>query len=295
MLEALVIGLVQGGTYALIALGIVLAYRGSRVINFAQAEIGTASLFIAWIVTESWHQPYWVGALAAIATALVIGLLFERLVVRRLEAAPRLTVAVGTIGLLGLLIALEVYLNGPTPRYLPPPIKGLGVQIAGFYVSPTQFLSFGVIAVIGAVLIVFLRHTDFGLAVGAAAQDATAARLVGLPLNRINMFTWGAASVLSALAALLIEPTITLIAPNGLGLQLFICGLAAALLGGLSSLSGAFVGGLVVGVLTSEATFMVPGSIPGVFTIVLFAVVIGVLLFRPQGLLGRSVTRAEAG
>ncbi|MHB8438113.1 MAG: ABC transporter permease subunit, partial [Acidimicrobiales bacterium] len=132
------------------------------------------------------------------------------------------------------------------------------------------------------------------LAVSAAAQDATAARLVGLPLNRISMFTWGASSVLSAIAALLIEPTITLIAPNGLGLQLFICGLAAALLGGLSSLSGAFVGGLVVGVLTSEVTFKVPGSIPGAFTIVLFAVVVGVLLFRPQGLLGRAVGRAEA-
>ncbi|MHB8681456.1 MAG: branched-chain amino acid ABC transporter permease [Acidimicrobiales bacterium] len=293
--EAFVIGLVQGGTYALVALGIVLAYRGSRVINFAQAEIGTASLFIAWIVSGKWHAPYWVGALAAIGTSLVIGLLFERLVVRRLEGAPRLTVAVGTIGLLGLLIALEVYLNGPTPRYLAPPIRGLGVKIAGFYVSPTEFLSFGVIAVIGAALILFLRNTDFGLAVGAAAQDASAARLVGLPLNRISMFTWGSAAVLSAIAALLIEPTITLIAPNGLGLQLFICGLAAALLGGLGSLSGAFVGGLVVGVLTNEASFLLPESIPGTFTIVLFAVVIGVLLFRPQGLLGRAMARAEAG
>jgi branched-chain amino acid transport system permease protein len=294
MAEALVIGLVQGGTYALIALGIVLAYRGARVINFAQAEIGTASLFIAWIVSGHWHQPYWMGALAAIATALAIGLLFERLVVRRLEHAPRLTVAVGTVGLLVLLIALEVYLNGPTPRYLPPPIRGLGVQIAGFYVSPTQFLSFGLIALIGTALVVFLRYTDFGLAVGAAAQDASAARLVGLPLARISMFTWGAAAVLSAIAALLIEPTITLIAPNGIGLQLFISGLAAALLGGLGSLSGAFVGGLVVGVLTSEASFLVPGSVPGAFTVVLFVVVIGVLLVRPQGLLGSAATRTEA-
>lgn len=295
MVEALVIGLVQGGTYALIALGIVLAYRGSRVINFAQAEIGTASLFIAWVVSGALRLPYWMGALAAIATALVIGLLFERLVVRRLENASRLTVAVGTIGLLGLLIALEVYLNGPTPRYLKPPIAGLGVQIANIYVSPTQILSFVVIAAIAAGLTAFLRYTDFGLAVGAAAQDASAARLVGLPLNRISMFTWGAAAVLSAVAALLIEPTITLIAPNGIGTQLFICGLAAALLGGLTSLSGAFVGGLLVGVLTSEVRSLVPGSIPGAFTIVLFAVVIGVLILRPRGLLGRPVARAEAG
>jgi branched-chain amino acid transport system permease protein len=100
--------------------------------------------------------------------------------------------------------------------------------------------------------------------------------------------------VLSAVAALLIEPTVTLIAPNGLGLQLFICGLGAALLGGLTSLSGAFVGGLLVGVLTSEVSFLVPGSVPGAFTVVLFGVVVAVLLVRPQGLMGRVAARSEA-
>ena len=293
MAQALVIGLVQGGTYGLIALGLVLAYRGSRVLNFAQAEIGTASLFIAWIVVGAWHQPYWMGALAAIASALVIGLLFERLIVRPMATAPRLSVAVATIGLFGLLVALEAYLNGPTPRYLVPPLGGRGLQIAGVYVSPTQFLTFGVIAVIAAGLTYFLRKTDFGLAVLAAAEDSTAARLVGVPLGRVSMFTWGAAAVLSALAALLIEPTITLIAPNGIGIRLFICGLAAALLGGMTSLVGAFVGGLIVGVLTAEATQLAPNGLNGAFTIVLFLIVMAVLLFRPQGLLGKPAARAE--
>jgi len=294
VLLALIIGLVQGGTYALIALGIVLAYRGSRVINFAQAEIGTASLFIAWIISGALHKPYWMGALAAIATALIIGLAFEFLVVRRMVGAPRLTLAVGTIGLFGLLIALEVYLNGPTPRYLAPPIAGYGIGVAGIFISPTQLLSFAIIAAIAGGLAAFFRYTDFGLAVTAAAQDPTAARLVGVPLNRVSMFTWGGAAVLSAIAALIIEPTITLISPNLIGTQLFICGLAAALLGGLTSLPGAFAGGLIVGVLTSEAKALVPSALPAPFTIVLFLIVIGVLLVRPQGLLGKPVMRAEA-
>lgn len=291
--QSLVIGLVQGGTYALIALGLVLCYRGSRVLNFAQAEIGTASLFVAWIVSGAWHHPYWMGALAAIGTSLLIGVLFEVLVVRRMVDAQRLTVAVATIGLFGLLVALEAYLNGPTPRYLQPPISGLGVRIAGVFVSPTQMLTFGVIAAVAAALTLFLRYTDFGLGVLAAAQDATAARLVGVPLRRVSLFTWGASSVLSALAALLIEPTITLIAPNGIGVRLFICGLAAALLGGMTSLAGAFVGGLVVGVLTAEASYLTPSGVPGSFTVVLFAIVMAVLIFRPQGLLGRGAARAE--
>jgi branched-chain amino acid transport system permease protein len=291
--QSLVIGLVQGGTYGLIALGLVLGYRGSRVLNFAQAEIGTASLFIAWIVSGAWHKPYWMGALAAIASALVIGLLFERLVVRPMANAPRLTVAVGTIGLFGFLVAMEAYLNGPTPRYLTPPLGGLGLHIAGVYVSPTQLLTFGVIAVVAIALTLFLRYTDFGLGVLAAAQDATAARLVGIPLGRVSMFTWGAAAVLSALAALLIEPTITLISPNGIGIRLFICGLAAALLGGMTSLPGAFVGGLIVGVLTAEGAYLTPSGVPGGFTVVLFVIVMAVLFLRPHGLFGRSAARAE--
>jgi branched-chain amino acid transport system permease protein len=293
MAQALVIGLVQGGTYGLIALGLVLAYRGSRVLNFAQAEIGTASLFIAWIVSGAWHRPYWMGALAAIATALIIGLAFERLVVRPMANAPRLSVAVATIGLFGFLVALEAYLNGPTPRYLTPPLGGHGLEIAGVFVSPTQFLTFGIIAVIAVGLTYFLRKTDFGLGVLAAAEDSTAARLVGVPLGRVSMFTWGAAAVLSAVAALLIEPTITLIAPNGIGIRLFIGGLAAALLGGMTSLVGAFAGGLVVGVLTAEATQLAPDGFNGAYTVVLFVIVMAVLLFRPQGLLGKPAARAE--
>lgn len=294
MIQGLIVGLVQGGTYGLIALGLVLCYRGSRVLNFAQAEIGTASLFIAWIVVGAWHHPYWMGALAAIASALVIGLTFERVIVRRMETASRLTVAVATIGLFGFLVAVEAYANGPTPRYLPPPIKGLGPQIAGVYVSWTQILTYGVIAAVAGGLTLFLRSTDFGLGVLASAQDATAARLVGIPQNRVSMFTWGVAAVLSALAALLIEPTITLISPNTIGPQLFLGGLAAALLGGLTSLSGALVGGLLVGVLSAEATQLAPNGVAGIYTVVLFAIVIGVLLLRPQGLLGKPPARAES-
>jgi branched-chain amino acid transport system permease protein len=293
VISALIIGLVQGGTYALIALGLVLCYRGTRVLNFAQAEIGAAGLFIAWIVVGAWHRPYWMGALAAIVFAVAVGLGFERLVVRPMGAASRLTVAVGTIGLFGFLVAAEAYLNGPTPRFLPPPIGG-SVEIAGVAVSSTQILTFGVIAVIAGGLTTFLRRTDFGLGVLASAQDATAARLVGIPQAMVSMFTWGVSAALSALAALLIAPTITYFGPNAIGPQLFIGGLAAALLGGLTSLSGAIVGGLVVGVLSSEATQLAPNGVAGVYTVVLFAIVVGVLLIRPQGLLGRAPARAES-
>ena len=298
-LSALVIGIVKGGTYGLIALGIVLVYRGSRVLNFAQAEIGGMSLYTAALLSGDRNYPYWVGALACIGTALAIGLAFEFLVVRRMVQAPRLSIAVATIGLFTFLLYFEVYAFGPTAHYIAPPIGGDGIRLAGVQVSPTQMVSFGVIAALALGLTAFLRFTDFGLGVLAAAQDSTAVRLVGISLRRVSMFTWGAAAVLSAIAALCIQPTITTINPGTIGEPLLIGGIAAALLGGLDSLSGALLGGLVVGVVATEVELWVPSvipwldNVPVIQVVVLFLIVIGVLLVRPRGLLGTLNARAE--
>src|SRR5258708_28495796 len=145
-------------------------------------------------------------------------------------------------------------------------------------------VSFVVIAVIAVGLAAFLRLTDFGLGVVAAARDAGAVRRVGIRLSRVSMFTWGVGAALSAVAALVIEPTISLIAPGVIGEPLFVGGLAAALLGGLSSLPGAFIGGLLVGVLSTEIQFVASGrAIPGVSSLVLLAIVAGGLLVPPPG------------
>src|SRR5258708_10848950 len=149
MSTALVIGVVQGGMYGLLALGLVLVYKGSRVLNFAQAEIGTVSLFLAyWLVAEH-HMPWIVGAVCALLLGAAIAMVFERMIVRPMGGANRLSVAVATIGLATLLLSLELLQFGPSPRVLPPPIDGLGLHIAGFYVSPTQLISLGAVAVVG--------------------------------------------------------------------------------------------------------------------------------------------------
>jgi len=289
VLAALVLGLVKGGIYGMLAVGLVLVYKGSRVLNFAQAEIGTMSLYIAYEVSGAHNAPYWAGALAAIAFALVVGLGFERLVVRPMGEASRLTVAVATIGLFAMLLSIEGYAFGPNPYTLPLPFSGTGPQILGVYVKPTEIFTLLFLPVFGLGLAYFLRRTDFGLSVMAAAEDATASRLVGVRLGRVSAFTWGVAAVLSALGALLIEPSIGVIAPGEIGTPLFVGGLAAALLGGLGSLPGAFVGGLVVGEVEAVATYVVPGSLlPGAASVAIFAIIIAFLLLRPQGLLGRA-------
>lgn len=285
-MQPIILGLISGSIYALIALGIALVYKSSRVLNFAQAEIGTLTLYATYGVTVALHLPWVVGALASIVGGLAIGLVFELLVIRRMITAPRVTVAVATIGLFSLMIAVEAQFFLGKIFILPPPFTHGGVTIAGVYVSANQWLALGVVAVVAAALTAFLRFTDFGLAVLASADDPVAAQLMGAPRNRISMFIWGMAGALSSLAVLLIEPTVGALAPGAFA-GLFVGGLTAALVGGLSSLSGAFVGGLVVGVIEAEIkAHVVIAQIPSFNVTAMLILVLLVLLLRPQGLLG---------
>jgi branched-chain amino acid transport system permease protein len=293
--QVLVLGLIAGGIYGLFAVGIVLVYRGSGSLNFAQGEIGTLSLFVAWFLVTAHHLPWVVGAIAAVAVAGAIGAGFEVLVVRPMVDANRLSVAVATIGLLSFLLAGELRTYTASPRILAAPIKGIGPSVFGVHVSPTQILALVMTAAVALGLALLLKRTDFGLGVLAAAQDPTATRLVGVPLARVSAFVWGAGAAVSALGALLIEPTVGVFAP-GFASQLFLKGLAAAIVGGLTSLPGAFVGGITVGVLEAAATRWIrPEGLPGIADLTIFVIVLGVLLVRPKGLLsGLRAAKAVA-
>jgi branched-chain amino acid transport system permease protein len=255
-------------------------------LNFAQAELGTFTLFVCQALVTDHHQPYLVGATVAVAAAVAVGLAFERLAVWPLRAAPRLTVAVATIALLSLFVALELTIFGILPRQLAPPIHGVGLRVFEVIVTPTQVLSLFLVLVIGLALAAFLRLTDFGLAVVAAAQDQEAVRFLGIRLARVSLFTWGLAAALSAIAALLIQPSVGVVSPSAFG-GIFIKALGAALIGGLTSMPGAFAGGLVVGVAEAEIRHAtVHSSLVGLPELVIFFAVVATLMFRPQGLLG---------
>lgn len=293
-MQPIVLGLIAGSIYALIAAGIALVYKASRVLNFAQAEVGTLSLYATWWVSTRHHQPWIVGALASVVTATAVGLLFERTIIRRMLTASRMTVSVATIGLFSLMIAIELGLFAGTIYEVPPPIASGGVTIAGVYVNASQWLALVVVVAVAVGLAAFLRFTDFGLAVQASADDPVAAQLMGAPRGRVSAFTWGMAGALSAVAVLLIEPTVGVLAPGAFA-GLFVGGLTAALVGGLDSLPGAFVGGLVVGIAEAEVkAHLTIHAIPSFQTTAMLIIVLAVLLLRPQGILGRAGSAARA-
>lgn len=291
MTSALVSGIVVGGIYGLLALGIVLVYKGARVLNFAEAELGTFALYVTWwgVAEQGW--PWALAGVLGLAAVAAISFGFERLVVARMVEASRLAVAVATLGLMLLLLAVELKVWGSGPKFLAPPIAGQGWRIAGVFVSPVQVLALVVAAGIGFGLTAFLRRTDFGLGVLAAAQDPVAVRLMGVPFAALSAFTWVVAGMLGGIAALLIEPSIGAFAP-GFMLPLFVPALAAALIGGLDSLSGAFLGGIALGLVDQLVRWrFVTSVVPGIAELAVFALILLILLFRPQGLIARRSGR----
>ena len=293
--QVIVAGLANGSIYGIIALGLVMVYRGSRVLNFAQVEVGTFGAYVAWWLVAEHGLPWLVGAAAGVAVAAGISAVFEQAVVRKMTDAPRLTVAVATIGLLLLLIAVEVKFWGASPAFLRSPFKGIGPSVLGYHVSPIRMIAFVFAVGAGAGINAFLRRTDFGLAVLASAQDPSAVRMMGVRLSVVSQFTWVTAGVLGAVAVLLFEPSIGSLSPGifSAGVNtLFVPALAAALLAGMTNLSRSFTAGLAIGVVQSLAAriFGDVSWLPGASSAVLFVAIVAALLVKPAGLATAEVS-----
>ncbi|HWH29422.1 MAG TPA: branched-chain amino acid ABC transporter permease [Mycobacteriales bacterium] len=290
--QVLVLGLISGSIYALFALGVVLIHRGTGVLTFGGGEVGTAAIFLAAFLVDGGvirlpvlpdidlpGMPWAVGALGAITLAVGIGLLFERLVVRPMVGRDPVSVSVATVGLGLFLLSLEFRLFGESPQQLAGPVDA-GFTVAGVIVSPTQVVGLVLALALGFGLQAALRRTDFGLGILAAAQDPDAVRLVGVPLARISMTIWAAGAALAGVAALLVAPTVGAFGP-GYASELYVIGLAAAVVGGLNSLPGAVVGGVALGIATSAGTRWLSGlDLPGLQYLIVLAVLLLVLLGR---------------
>jgi branched-chain amino acid transport system permease protein len=277
--QVLVLGVIAGSIYALFALGVVLVYRGTGVLTFAQGEIGTVALYFAAFLVVDHGISYYLAAVAAIALAAVIGGIFYLLFVKHMKDADPVTTAVATVGLALFLLSGEVMVYGQSPRELPTPFTG-SFELAGVVIRAHQVIALVIAIALGFGLQAALRRTDFGLGILAAAQDPAAARLVGIPLSRVQLTLWGTGAALSGIAALLVEPTVGIISP-GYASELFVSGLAAAVIGGLTSLPGAVVGGLVLGITQAAATRILSShGIPGLDYIVTLTLVLVALLIR---------------
>lgn len=280
-------GIAAGSLYAIVALGLVLLYRGTRVLNFAHAEFGALGAYVFWAL---YPKPLWIGFafVAAVAVGCMAGFTTERLVARPLRGSSTLLLAVATLAVAEILRFVIVKAFGPQARSVSPLILNPTI-VAGRIIVPAQRLLILAVSVgLALGLVIFLRRTLFGVAVRAAAEDLTAVRMRGVTASRVTGFVWTVSAGMSAVAAILVSPFLSL---NPFFMTtVLIRAFAAALVGGMTSLGGALVGGLVVGVL--EAHLQAHTSYPGAVEASLFALIVAILLVRPQGLLGRKETES---
>ena len=287
-LQQVVSGLASGGIFASLALAIVLIYRATRVINFAQGEMATVSTFLAWSLTNH-GMPFWGAFFLTLALSFLGGVLLERIVIRPVEDAPVLTVVIVTLGLAVLLNGFTSVKWGSDVKKFPSPFPTRPIHVGGVAFSIQDI---GVIAVSIALVVVlalFFRFTKLGLGLRAAAVNPAASRLVGVRVSWMLALGWGIAAVLGAVSGMMIAPVVFL-EPNMMQTVLLYA-LAAAVLGGIDSPVGAVVGGLLLGVILNLAGTYVD-FIGGTLRLpVALAVILIVLTVRPSGLFGSTSVR----
>ena len=287
-LQQVVSGLASGGIYGSLALALVIVYRTTRVINFAQGAMATFTTYVAWTLIDH-GLPYWGAFFATLALAFLGGVLLERTLIRPVEQAPVVTIVILTIGLLIGLDGLTAWIWGGAAKRFPSPFPTEPIRIGGVAFSIQDFGVIGVSLLSVALLAAFFRLTRAGLALRAAAVNPLESRYVGIRVGWMLALGWGLASVLGAVAGLMVAPSLFL-DPNMMQ-SVLLYAFAAAVLGGIDSPIGAVVGGLVLGVLLNLLGTYVDAVGGQLRLAVALAVILGVLLVRPAGLFGREAVR----
>jgi len=283
--QYLVSGLATGSIYALVALGLALIYRSTRILNFAHGDITTAGTFMA-LTLLSLNLPFALAFILAIVFGMVLAMAFYFcvLVPAQRREATQLGQITLTLGLGLILQGLVAYFGGTVPQAFPFPLSDIKIYHLGEVVVSQLSLGTFFISLFACLLFYLLvQKTRIGLAMRATSENLPAAQTMGIPTRKVLAFSWGLAALLGVIAGLFLAPAL-LLDPFFM-LEPFLKGFAAAILGGLNSLPGAIVGGLILGVAESLAGGFISIAFKNTLA---FVIIILVLLFRPEGLLGKE-------
>jgi branched-chain amino acid transport system permease protein len=296
--QHLFFGLALGCTYALVALGFTIVYKSSGVINFAQGELLLVGAYIVSASVFEYHLNFFLALLIALLGTIAIGVLFERFVLRRMIGRPVFSILMITIGLdilLRTLVTVRIGARYVVPAPAPFDIYG-GVNVGGVHFGTPQLVTIGLTALCCLGLFLFFRYTKYGLAMRATALDQEAALATGLNVRLVYALAWGIAAALATLGGVLLP------LENGAGSfditlgAIALAAFPAIILGGLDSIPGAVVGGILIGItqqfFNRYDDFFAPTLGPGVYAVAPYVLMILVLLIRPYGLFGtRKVER----
>jgi branched-chain amino acid transport system permease protein len=282
-------GIVFGMIYAVLALSLVLIWRGTRLLNFAQGAMAMITTYVAIEVVYRTGS-YWAGFVIALAAGVVLGVVCQVTIIRPTMNKPPFNAVIVTIGLLTLLEGLAGIFFGGQYRSFPTAFSGAGLRVGGTPLGVSRFDLFVVVAVLVATLALALafRYTSAGLRMRAAAFNATIARLSGIRVARVLTVGWALAGLLGALAGVLVSPS-TFLSPSSMD-AIFVYGFTAAVIGGLDSPAGAVTGGLLIGLALSYAGGYLPSG-ANLVPVVALGILVLVLMVRPDGLFSATKVR----
>jgi len=277
-----IFGLSEGAILALAALGFVLIYKATGVINFAQGEfllMGAYTFYTAWVIFQ---LPLIVALIIGIVIAVIVGGVVERFILRPMVGQSHISIIMVTIGLAGLLSALVQMFYGTQPRAMPALFPTNSVSLLGGSVPANRLWVLLIAAIVLTLLTLFFQKSKHGIAMRAVADDQQAAMTVGISVRRVFAMSWGLAAI-SALIAGILLADVTAVEMNivSFGLLVF----PVVILGGLDSVPGTIVGGLTIGLLTA----FVSGYLdPGLAEVIPYIVLVLILLVRPYGVFGEK-------
>ena len=287
LLQLLISGVAQGCIYGLIALGFVLIYKATETVSFAQGDLMMVGAFGGLAAMTALGFPFWLAVPAAIIGMGLFGVVLERLVIRPILGQPAFSIVMLTIGVGYVLRGLITMIPniGTDTHTLPVPYAGELLRLGTLVVSAEQIVVIGVTGLLCAGLFAMFRYSKLGVAMQASSQNQLAAYYMGIPVKRLNGLVWGLAAAVAAIAGLLLAPITFVHANMGfIGLKAF----PAAVVGGFTSLPGAIVGGLIIGIVEAFSGFYLPEGFKDVAP---YIVVLVMLVLKPNGLFGEKLRK----
>jgi branched-chain amino acid transport system permease protein len=281
-LQLLLNGMATGAIYALVALGLVITYKATEVLNFAHGDVLMASAFVAWALIVELSLPFWLAALLTTAFAAVLAWQIDARVMRRIVGQPQFAGVMLTIAVAFMLRGLVSMFFGPESRSYPTPWTQQQTQIGALIVSDLSLVILAAALVLTVLIFIFLTRTALGVSIQASSQNQLAAYLSGIRVKRVTSLVWALAGAISGICGLLLAP----IALVDISLWIVVLkALAALVLGGFGSIPGAILGGLLLGVIEQFAGVYLPD---GSKDVTAYVVLIATLVLWPRGLLGEA-------
>ncbi|MEH7226097.1 branched-chain amino acid ABC transporter permease [Bacillus sp. JJ1566] len=285
-LQMLVTGIVVGSVYALVALGFVLIYKSSDAINFAQGEFLLIGTYVCLTLITAYNIPFIPAVLLALIFSAILGFVIERIVLRPFIGEPVISMIMATIGLSSVLAGVVHIIWGHETRVFPKIFSEKPVQFAGIIVAPVYLWSLVIVVFMLLVFTLFFKYSKLGIAMRATADDQQAAMSMGISVKTIFAVAWAIAAIVSAVGGILLGNI------NGVNASLSAIGLKVlpvAILGGLDSIPGAIIGGLIIGIIESmTGGYLDPLIGGGLKEVMPFVLLVFILMFKPYGLFGKK-------